>query len=142
MLYIWHIEKIIQDTLEKHKLSKYIKYEANNALPSPMSFNISYNTITFNYLEVNGYMSKIKVKETEENFVKIMIYHEIGYFLTFRKHSHDLRTLMYGEDDEVEALKTEIEANAWEYGRTMVPEELLESYDQVREKDKMLIKGL
>ncbi|WP_173917615.1 hypothetical protein [Halobacillus sp. Marseille-Q1614] len=142
MLYIWHIEKIIQDTLEKHNLIKYIKYEANNKLPAPMSFNVSYNTITFNYLEVNGYMSKIKIKEAKENFVKIMVYHEIGYFLTFRKHSHDLRTLMYGEDKEVEALKSKIEDNAWEYGRTLVPEDLLDLYDRVREQDKMLIKGL
>ena len=37
------------------------------------------------------------------------------------------------------SLKSEIETNAWEYGRTLVPEQLLESYDKVRELDKMLI---
>ncbi|MFG6115521.1 hypothetical protein ACGTN9_10045 [Halobacillus sp. MO56] len=140
MLYIWNIEEIIKDTLQEHDLD--INYEANKNLPAPMSYNVSTNTISFNYLEVNGYISKIKIKETEENFVKIMLCHEIGYYLTFKKHKHDLRTLMYGEDDEIAELKSEIETNAWEYGRKLVPVNLLESYDKVRELNGMLIKGL
>ncbi|WP_369793212.1 hypothetical protein [Halobacillus sp. BBL2006] len=140
MLYIWNIEKIIDNILQEHKLD--INFEINNNLNAPMSFNVSTNTISFNYLQVNGYMSKIKIKETEENLVKIIVFHEIGYYLTFKKHRHDLRTLMYGEDKEVEALQSEIEKNAWEYGRTLVPEELIESYDQVREQDSMLLQGL
>ncbi|GGF27197.1 MULTISPECIES: hypothetical protein [Halobacillus] len=140
MLYIWHIEKIIKNTLQEHNLD--INYEFNNNLTAPMSYNVSTNTITFNYLEVNGYIGKIKLKETEENFVKLIVYHEIGYYLTFKKHKHDLRTLMYGEDEEIEELKAEIERNAWDYGRTLVPDHLVESYDKVREMDGMLIKGL
>ncbi|MCP3028538.1 hypothetical protein LF822_16475 [Halobacillus sp. A5] len=140
MLYIWHIEELIKNILQEHQLS--INYEFNNNLSAPMSFNVSTNTISFNYLEVNGYIGKIKINESEKNIVQIMIYHEIGYFLTFRKHKHDLRTLMYGEDEEIEELKTEIERNAWDYGRRLVPESLIDSYDLVREKDSMLIKGL
>ncbi|MBM7553340.1 hypothetical protein [Thalassobacillus pellis] len=140
MLYIWDIEKIIKNILEENNLD--INYEANNNLSAPMSYNVSYNMIHFNYLEINGYMSKIKLNETKENFVKIILYHEIGYYLTFKKHKHDLRTFMYGEDDEVAQLKSEIETNAWEYGRNLVPEELLESYDKVREMNNQLIKGL
>ncbi|WP_256942622.1 hypothetical protein [Bacillus sp. OV166] len=48
---------------------------------------------------------------------------------------------MYGEDEEIEKLKSKIETNAWEYGRPLVPEQLLQSYDNVRELDKALIKG-
>ncbi|SEA90717.1 hypothetical protein SAMN05421743_11062 [Thalassobacillus cyri] len=140
MLYIWDIEEIIKNTLQEHNLD--INYEANNNLPAPMSYNVSTNTISFNYLEVNGYISKIKIKETDENFVKIMLCHEIGYYHTFKKHKHDLRTLKYGEDDEIAELKSEIETNAWEYGRTLVPVNLQESYDKVRELNEMLIKGL
>lgn len=140
MLYIWNIEKIIQKTLEEHKLN--IGFEFNNNLPAPMSYNVSNNTVNFNYLQINGYMSKIRVNETEEDFVKIILYHEIGYYLTFKKHKHDLKTLMYGEDEEIAELKSVIEANAWDYGRTLVPEHLLDSYDYVRDQDEQLLQGL
>lgn len=139
MLKIWNIEKIIEDTLEKHNLD--INYEINNKLTVPMSYNVSINTIKFNYLQVNGYINKIRINETDENLVKIILYHVIGYYLDFKKNKHDLRTLMYGEDDEIEKLKAKIENNAWVYGRTLVPEQLLQSYDQVRELDKELING-
>lgn len=139
MLKIWNIEKIIEDTLEKHKLD--INYEINNKLTVPMSYNVSTNTIKFNYLQINGYINKIRMKETEENFVKIILYHVIGYYLDFKKNKHDLRTLKYGEDHEIEKLKMEIERNAWVYGRTLVPDQLLHSYDQVRELDKTLVNG-
>ncbi|MFQ3546640.1 hypothetical protein Q7A53_21390 [Halobacillus rhizosphaerae] len=140
MLYIWNIEKIIQNTLQEHQLD--INYEFNNKLPAPMSYNVSTNTINFNYLQINGYMGKIKVKETEENIVKIILYHEIGYYMTFKKHKHDLRTLMYGEDEEIAALKSEIEQNAWDYGRRIAPDQLIDSYDKVREQDELLLSGL
>jgi hypothetical protein len=139
MLKIWNIEKIIEDTLNMHHLN--IDYEINNKLPVPMSYNVSTNTIKFNYLQVNSYISKIRIKETEENLVKIILYHVIGYYLDFKKNKHDLKTLKYGEDYEIAKLKTLIEMNAWIYGRKLVPDVLLDSYDQVRELDKELING-
>jgi hypothetical protein len=139
MLYIWDIERIIKNTLQEHNLD--INYEFNNNLSAPMSYNVSTNTIKFNYLKVNGYKGKINIRESEENFVKIILYHEIGYYLDFKKNKHDLRILVYGDDEEKENLISEIETNAWEYGRTLVPEQLLMSYDKVRELDKMLIKS-
>ncbi|WP_308315338.1 hypothetical protein [Bacillus sp. UMB0893] len=102
---------------------------------------MSTNTIKFNYLKVNGYRGKISIKESDENFVKIILYHEIGYYLDFKKNKHDLRILIYGHEEEKENLFSKIEINAWEYGRTLVPEQLLKSYDKVRELDKMLIKS-
>lgn len=138
MLYIWDIEKIIKETLNEQNLT--INYEFNNNLPVPMSFNVSTNTIKFNYLQVNGYIGNFKFRETDENFVKIILYHVLGYYLDFKKNKHDLRILMYGDEEEKELLKAEIEANAWEYGRTLVPVKLLDSYDKVRELDKMLLK--
>ncbi|ASS92837.1 MULTISPECIES: hypothetical protein [Peribacillus] len=137
MLYISDIEKIINNTLNEHNLD--IIYEFDNNLSAPMSYNVSTNTIKFNYLQVNGYKGKIRIKETEENFVKIILYRMIGYYLDFKKNKHDLRILMYGHEEEKEKLKSEIETNAWDYGRTLIPEQLLESYDKVRELDKMLI---
>ena len=74
--------------------------------------------------------------------MKIILYHEIGYYMTFKKHKHDLRTLMYGEDEEIAALKSEIEQNAWDYGRRIVPDSLTSSFDKIREMDRELIKGL
>ncbi|MBO1515321.1 hypothetical protein [Metabacillus bambusae] len=139
MLYAWNIEKIIKDTLDKHNLN--INYEFNNNLTVPMSYNVSTNIIKFNYLQVNGYISKIRIKETDENFVKILLYHVIGYYLDFKKNKHDLRILMYGDDEEIGKLKSKIETNAWDYGRTLIPEQLLHSYDKVRELDKALIKS-
>lgn len=141
MLYIWDIEKIIQNTLHEYKLNIY--YEINNKLPAPMSFNVSTNTIKFNYIQVNGYIANInfKIKETDEDCVKIILYHQLGYYLDFKKNKHDLRILKYGEDEEKAQLLTTIETNAWEYGRTLVPEKLLNSYDKVREIDKMLVKS-
>jgi hypothetical protein len=139
MLYAWNIEKIIKDTLDKHNLK--INYEFNNNLTVPMSYNVSTNTIKFNYLQVNGYISKIRIKETDENFVKIILYHVIGYYLDFKKNKHDLRILMYGDEGEIEELKSGIETNAWEYGRTLIPEQLLPSYDKVRELDSALIRS-
>ncbi|PLR66966.1 hypothetical protein H4O14_09355 [Bacillus sp. PAMC26568] len=139
MIYIWDIEKIIKNTLHEHNLD--INYEFNNNLPAPMSYNVSTNTIKFNYLKVNGYRGKISIKESDENFVKIILYHEIGYYLDFKKNKHDLRILIYGHEEEKENLFSKIEINAWEYGRTLVPEQLLKSYDKVRELDKMLIKS-
>jgi hypothetical protein len=141
MLYIWDIEKIIEDTLQDHNLN--IHYEFDNDLAAPMSYNKSTNTIKFNYLKINGYIGiiNINMKETNENYVKLILYHVLGYYLDFKKNKHDLRTLKYGEDDEIAMLKTTIETNAWEYGRTLVPEPLLQSYDQVRELDKELING-
>jgi hypothetical protein len=137
MLYISDIEKIINHTLNEHNLD--IIYEFDNNLSAPMSYNVSTNTIKFNYLQVNGYKGKIRIKETEEDFVKIILYRMIGYYLDFKKNKHDLRILMYGHEEEKEKLKSEIETNAWDYGRTLIPEQLLESYDKVRELDKMLI---
>ncbi|WP_028402821.1 hypothetical protein [Ectobacillus panaciterrae] len=139
MLYTWNIEKVIKDTLDKHNLN--INYEFNNNLTVPMSYNVSTNTIKFNYLQVNGYISNIRIKETDENFVKIILYHVIGYYLDFKKNKHDLRILMYGDEEEIEKLKSKIETNAWDYGRTLIPEQLLQSYDKVRELDKALIKS-
>lgn len=137
MLYISDIEKIINNTLNEHNLD--IIYEFDNNLSAPMSYNVSTNTIKFNYIQVNGYKGKIRIKETEEDFVKIILYRMIGYYLDFKKNKHDLRILMYGHEEEKEKLKSEIETNAWDYGRTLIPEQLLESYDKVRELDKMLI---
>ncbi|MED4694155.1 hypothetical protein [Peribacillus frigoritolerans] len=137
MLYISDIEKIINNTLNEHNLD--IIYEFDNNLSAPMSYNVSTNTIKFNYLQVNGYKGKIRIKETEEDFVKIILYRMIGYYLDFKKNKHDLRILMYGHEEEKEKLKSEIETNAWDYGRTLIPKQLLESYDKVRELDKMLI---
>ncbi|PLT29803.1 hypothetical protein [Peribacillus deserti] len=140
MIYIWNVEEIIRNTLLEHNLD--INYEFNNSLTSPMSYNVSTNTIKFNYLEVNGYKGKIRIKETEENFVKIILYHELGYYLYFKKNKPDLRILMYGGEEEKENLHSEIDKNAWDYGRTLVPEELVKSYDKVRELDKLLLKRL
>jgi hypothetical protein len=142
MLYIWDIEKIVQETLRKHRLK--INYEFNNQIATPMNYNVSTNTIKFNYLQVNGYIAKmnVKIRETEENFVKVLLYHEIGYYLDFRKSRHDLRIIMYGDKKEKEKLLAEIESNAWEYGRTIVPEELLKSYDEVRKFESILLKSL
>lgn len=139
MLYIRNIEKIIEETLVQHQLD--INYEINNKLKVPMSYNVSTNTIKFNYLEVNGYINKIRIPETDENFVKIILYHVIGYYLDFKKNKHDLRTLKYGEDDEIAKLKEQIETNAWVYGRTLVSEPLIDSYDKVRELDQHLVHG-
>ncbi|MGE7761515.1 hypothetical protein [Peribacillus sp. NPDC097895] len=137
MIYISDIEKIIKNTLNEHNLDMI--YEFDNNLSAPMSYNVSTNTIKFNYLQVNGYKGKIRIKETEEDFVKIILYRMIGYYLDFKKNKHDLRILMYGYEEEKEKLKSEIETNAWDYGRTLIPEQLLESYDKVRELDEMLI---
>ena len=141
MLYIWDIEKIIENTLSENNLN--IHFEFDNDLASPMSYNVSTNTIKFNYLKVNGYISiiNINLKETTENYVKIILYHMIGYYLDFKKNKHDVRTLIYGHEDEKKQLKSVIEWNAWEYGRTLVPPHLLNAYDKVREIDKMMIKS-
>jgi hypothetical protein len=137
VLYIWDIEKIIIHTLNELRLN--INYEFSNTLASPMSYNVSTNTIKFNYIKVNGYIAKInfKIKETDENLIKLMLYHEIGYYLDFKKNKHDIRTLMYGEDDEKEQLMAEIEKNSWDYGRKIVPEHLVQAYDHFRELAKM-----
>ncbi|WP_163103522.1 hypothetical protein [Peribacillus alkalitolerans] len=137
MLYIWDVEKIIKNTLQELKLN--INFEFNNTLSAPMSYNVSTNTIKFNYIQINGYKAKInfKIKETDENFVKIILYHQLGYYLEFRKNTRVLKTLIYGEEGEKEQLLAEIEQNSWECGRTLVPEYLLVAYDQVRELDKL-----
>ena len=140
MLYMWHIEKIIKDTLLELNLK--INVESNDKLKVPMSYNVSTNMIKFNYLQINGYNSKInfKVRETDDNFVKLILYRQLGYYLEFRKNPRVLKTLLYGEEKEKEQLLAEIEENAWDYGRTLVPEYLLKAYDQVRELDKFLLK--
>jgi len=38
MLYIWDIEKIIENTLSEHNLN--IHFEFDNDLASPMSYNV------------------------------------------------------------------------------------------------------
>ena len=141
MLYIWDIEKIIKNILQELKLN-HIKVEFSKELTTPMSYNVSTKTIKFNYIQINGYNAKInfKVKETDENFVKIILYHELGYYLEFRRNPRVLRTLIYGEEKEKEQLLAEIEENAWVYGRTLVPVYLINAYDQVRELDKLLLK--
>ena len=141
MLYIRDIEKIIEHTLQEHKLT--IDYEINNNLLAPMSFNISTNTIKFNYLQINGYIANIifKIKESDEDCVKIILYHQLGYYLAFKNNKYDLRVLKYFEDEKKAQLLGKIETNAWDYGRTLVPERLINSYDEVRELDKMLLKS-
>lgn len=141
MLYIWDIEEIITNTLDELQLD--INYEINNKLPAPMSYNVSTNTIKFNYLKINGYIANInfKIKETDEDCVRLILYHQLGYYFDFKKNKHDLRTILYGGDEEKEQLLAEIERNSWEYGRTVVPERLLNSYDKVCLIDKMLIKN-
>ena len=141
MLQIWDIEEIIKNILIELKL-EHIKVEFNNQLTTPMSYNVSTKTIKFNYLQINGYNAKInfKVKETDENFVKIILYHVLGYYLEYRKNPRVLRTLLYGEEEEKQQLLAEIEENSWECGRSLVPQYLLNAYDQVRELDKLLLK--
>jgi hypothetical protein len=141
MLYIWDIEKIIKNILQELKLN-HLKVEFSKELTAPMSYNVSTKTIKFNYIQINGYNAKInfKVKETDENFVKIILYHELGYYLEFRRNPRVLRTLIYGGEEEKEQILAEIEENSWVYGRTLVPEYLLKAYDQVRELDKLLFK--
>jgi hypothetical protein len=141
MLYIRDIEKIIENTLQEHKLN--IDYEISNKLLAPMSFNVSTNTIKFNYLQINGYIANInfKIKETDEDCVKLILYHQLGYYLEFMNNKHELRFLKYFEDEKKAELLSRIETNAWKYGRTLVPVKLLNSYDRVRELDKMLIKS-
>ncbi|MDQ0201058.1 hypothetical protein [Neobacillus ginsengisoli] len=141
MLYIRDIEKIIENTLQEHKFN--IDYEINNNLLAPMSFNVSTNTIKFNYLQVNGYIANInfKIKETDEDCVKLILYRQLGYYLAFKENKHDLRILKYFEDEKKAELLTRIETNAWDYGRTLVPDKLVNSYDKVREIDKILIKS-
>jgi len=141
MLYIWDIEKIIKNILQELKLNN-IKVEFSKELTTPMSYNVSTKTIKFNYIQINGYNAKInfKVKETDENFVKIILYHELGYYLEFRRNPRVLRTFIYGEEKEKEQLLAEIEENAWVYGRTLVPIYLINAYYQVRELDKLLLK--
>nr|WP_077330178.1 hypothetical protein [Virgibacillus siamensis] len=140
MLYIWNIERIIKATLEELHLN--INYESNTELAAPMSYNVSSKTIKFNYLQVNGYIGKLfKLKESDENIIKLILYHELGYYLDFKKNKRDLKILIYGEDDEKEELQSEIEANAWEFGKTLVPEHLVESYDKMYEFEKMRIQS-
>lgn len=141
MLYIWDIEKIIEETLNEYKLD--IHYEFNNKLPAPMSYNVSLNTIRFNYLEINGYIAKVnfKIRETDEDCVKLLLYRQFGYYLDFKKNKHDLRTIKYGEDEEKEQLLALIEKNSWEYGRSLVPDRLLNSYDKIRELENILLKS-
>jgi hypothetical protein len=140
MLYIWDIEMIIKNTLQGLKLN--INVEFSDKLKAPMIYNVSTNTIKFNYIQINGYNAKInfKIRETDENFVKIILYHELGYYLEFRKNTRVMKTLIYGKKEEKEQLLAEIEENAWELGRSLVPEYLLKAYDQVREMDKLLLK--
>lgn len=141
MLYIRDIEEIIENTLQEHQLT--IDYEMNNKLLAPMSFNVTTNTIKFNYLQINGYIANInfKIKETDEDCVKIILYRQLGYYLEFKNNKHDLRVLKYFEDEEKAQLLAKIETNAWDSGRTLVPEKLVDSYDKVREIDKMLLKN-
>ena len=140
MLYIWDIEMIIKNTLQGLKLN--INVEFSDKLKAPMIYNVSTNTIKFNYIQINGYNAKInfKIRETDENFVKIIIFHQLGYYLEFRKNTRVLKTLIYGKEEEKKQLLAEIEENAWELGRSLVPEYLLKAYDQVREMDKLLLK--
>jgi len=139
MLYTWNIENIIKETLEE--LGLEINFEFDNSLKAPMSFNISTNTIKFNYLQINGYKAKInnKIRESDENFVKLILFHEVGYYLDFKKNKHDLRILMYGGEDEKKILMRQIEKNAWVFGRTVVPDHLLVAYDKMRELDGMFL---
>ncbi|MBT2698628.1 hypothetical protein J7E79_14540 [Bacillus sp. ISL-40] len=141
MLYIRDIEEIIENTLQEHQLT--IDYEMNNKLLAPMSFNVTTNTIKFNYLQINGYIANInfKIKETDVDCVKIILYRQLGYYLEFKNNKHDLRVLKYFEDEEKAQLLAKIETNAWDSGRTLVPEKLVNSYDKVRELDKMLLKN-
>jgi predicted SprT family Zn-dependent metalloprotease len=140
MLYIWDIEKIIKNTLQELRLNMNVEF--SDKLTAPMIYNGSTNTIKFNYIQVNGYNAKLnfKIRETDENFVKIILYHELGYYLEFRKNPRVLKTLIYGKEEEKKQFLEEIEENAWELGRTLVPENLLKAYDQVRELDKLLLK--
>ena len=141
MLYIWNIERIIITTLKELNLD--INCEFNNDLAVPMSYNVSTKTIKFNYLQINGYISELfKLKESEENIVKLILYHELGYYLDFKKNKRDLKILKYGEDNEREELQLEIEANAWEYGRTLVPDQLVKSYDKIHGFEKLRIQGV
>ena len=140
MLYIWDIEKIIKNTLQELKLN--INVEFSNTLTGPMSYNGSTNTIKFNYIQINGYNAKInfKIKETDENFVKIILYRALGYYLEYRKNPRVLKTMIYGREEEKKQFLAEIEENSWVQGRTFVPEYLLKAYDQVHEFDKYLLK--
>src|SRR5699024_10219134 len=96
MLYIWNIERIIITNLKELHLD--INCEFNNDLAVPMSYNVSTKTIKFNYLRINGYISELfKLKESDENFVKLILYHELGYYLDFKKNKRDLKILKYGD---------------------------------------------
>lgn len=44
--------------------------------------------------------------------VLLTLYHQLGYYLNFKKNKHDLRTIMNGEDEEKAQLLSTIERNA------------------------------
>ena len=73
--------------------------------------------------------------------MKIILYHVLGYYLEFKRNPRILKILIYGEEEEKKQFLAEIEENAWENGRTLVPENLLKAYDQVRELDQLLLKN-
>ncbi|TMW70471.1 hypothetical protein FGB90_16930 [Alteribacter natronophilus] len=141
MLYVSKIEEIIKDTLYSHDLK--INYEYNEALPAPMSYNKSTNTIKFNYLEVNAYKAVVgsRIKESDENIVRLILYRQIGHYLDFKNNWHDMRILMFGGEHEKRMLRAKLDRNAWEYGRTLVPENLLHAYDKMRELDQTMVKS-
>ena len=69
------------------------------------------------------------MKETDENFLKIILYHELGYYLEYRRNPRDLKTFLYGEEKEKQLLiKSKKFLGIWE---NIGNPHLLKQYPQV-----------
>lgn len=92
-----------------------------------MAYN--YETNTFKYSE------RLSLKESEEfdieteRFVILLTYHELGHYLDFQSNPYKVQYI----NDHKKQL--ELEEGAWDYGKTIIPDELIEDFDRINSQN-------
>ncbi|OMD67605.1 hypothetical protein [Paenibacillus odorifer] len=118
-----NIESIIEQILHELNIEASIESDYEH---SPMAYNYRTNTFKFSKdliekdLTCNGLISLV--------YVKLLTYHEVGHYLDFKKNLNSV--LMLDKLVEID-VQIALEENAWDLGRTVVPEDMREEFDEI-----------
>ncbi|GIN22616.1 metallopeptidase family protein [Siminovitchia fordii] len=136
LLYHWDVEKIAEDFLnspvcEHIDISVVWGIGKNRVSSSPMTYRRESRTI--HYLPERIVLFHKNFPDIEiEDFVLLMLIHEIGHHLHWEAEEDELLKINHeNEHNENREWKRFHEIGAWNYGRVIVPTRLQEDFDRL-----------
>lgn len=131
---------LMQDIISLHTQSscKLVKEEEHAFF---MAYHFKDNIIKYNlkYLRANkGQINEFDSMD-DETFFELGIYHEIGHYLDYQRNK-DRALEREANDDPDYNFKLVGEQNAWKYGKEILPDKYIESFDILNERNINVLK--